>query len=90
MVVLKGRAEVHHSLKMRVETATADLIAARFGVGHFAQTRQERTDEHHRTTQFIAFLEEIRAAQIGRIEVAGGEGKLAFREFLYRHSDRRE
>ena len=37
-----------------------------------------------------ALGEEILAAQIRRVEVAGGEGVLAFREFLYRHADRRE
>ena len=89
-VVAESRAEIHHALEMRVQTPATDFVSTRLGICHFAQTRQKRTDEHNGTTQFIAFLEEVRAAQISRVKAAGGEGVLAFRQFLYRNAHRCE
>lgn len=75
---------------MGIETTTADLIASGFGVGHFTQTRQQRTDQHDRTTQFIAFLEKIGTAQVGGVKFAGRKGVCTFGEFLHTHADGRK
>ena len=90
LVVFKRRAEVHHALKMRIQTPTAYLVSAGFRVCHFAQTRQKRTDEHHRTAEFVAFLEEIRTPKIRRVEVCRREGKFAFCQLLHGHAYRSE
>ena len=87
LVIFKRRPEVHHALKMGVQTPTTDLIAAGFRVRHFAQTSQERTDEHHRATQFVAFLEEISTAQIRRIEFRCRESIRTLTQFLHAHTD---
>ena len=50
LVVLESSAEIDHSLEMGIKTTTADLISAGFGISDFSQTRQERADEHDRTT----------------------------------------
>ena len=75
---------------MGIQTTTADLVSAGFGVRYFTQTCQQRTDEHDRTAKLIAFLEEILAAQVCRIEFRSREGISAFGEFLHTHANRRE
>ena len=63
---------------MRIQSPAAYLVAARLGVGHFTQTCQQRTNEHNRTAQFVALLQEIRTTQVIGIQIARREGKPAF------------
>jgi len=77
VVVTEGSTEVDHALEMGVETSTADLIASGLGIGDLPQSCQEGSDEHDRSTQFVAFLQEIGAAQIVLVELVCREGILA-------------
>ena len=56
LVVSERCAEVNHALEMGVQTTATDLVSTGFGVGHFAQTRQQRSNQHHRTAEFVALL----------------------------------
>ncbi len=73
---------------MGIQTATTYLIPSGLGVDYLTQTRQQRTDQHHRTAQLIAFLQEVLAGQIGRIQVPRREGIFALCQLLHRHAHR--
>lgn len=87
VVVGEGGTEVEHALEMGIQTAAAYLVPPRLGIDDLAETRQKRSDEHDRATQFGAFLKKEFAFQIVGIQFFGAKSILAFLQARDLHAD---